>query len=71
MMLILPIGLGVGNVVYFNVSILNDEAVEELFENFSVHLNDMARVSVIGTRYAVVYIEEDEADSEFNLLILV
>ncbi len=71
MMLILPIGLGVGNVVYFNVSILNDEAVEELFESFTVHLNYTARVSVIGTRYAVVDIEEDEADSEFNLLILV
>ncbi len=69
MMLILPSGLGVGDVVYFNVSILNDEAVEEMFENFTVHLNDTARVSVIGTRYAVVDIEEDETDGEFNLFI--
>ena len=37
-------------------------AVEEMFENFTVHLNDTARVSVIGTRYAVVDIREDEAD---------
>ncbi len=66
MMLSLPSGLGVGDVVYFNVSILNDEAVEELFENFTVHLNDTARVSTIGTRYAVD-MREDEADGEFNL----
>ncbi len=65
-MLILPSGLGVGDVVYFNVSILNDEAVEEMFENFTVHLNDTARVSVIGTRYAVVDIREDETDGEFE-----
>ncbi len=62
MMLSLPSGLGVGDVVYFNVSILNDEAVEEMFENFTVHLNDTTRVSVIGTLYAVVDIREDETD---------
>ena len=66
MMLILPSGLGVGDVVYFNVNILNDEAVEEMFENFTVHLNDTARVSVIGTRYSVVDIKEDETDGEFK-----
>ncbi len=66
--LILPSGLGVGDVVYFNVSILNDDAVEEMFENFTVHLNDTARVFVIGTRYAVVDIMEDETDSKLIFL---
>ncbi len=65
MMLILPSGLGVGDVVYFNVSILNDKAVEELFENFTVYLNDTARVSVNGTHYAFVDIREDETDGRF------
>ena len=64
----LPSGLGVGDVVYFNVSILNDDAVEEMFENFTVHLNDTVRVSVIGNRYAVVDIMEDETDSKFIFL---
>ena len=50
--------------VYFNVSIFNNEAVEEMFENFTIHLNDTARVSVIGTQYAVVDIREDETDGE-------
>ncbi len=67
MMLILPSGLGVGDVVYFNVSIFNDGAVEEMLESFTVHLNDTARVSVNGTRYGIVAIEEDEADGEFEL----
>ena len=67
MILILPSGLGVGNVVYFNVSILNDGAVEEMLESFTVHLNDTTRVSVIGIRYGVVDIEEDETDGEFEL----
>ncbi len=67
MMLSLSSGLGVGDVVYFNVSILNDKVVEEMFENFTVHLNDTARVSVNGTCYAAVNIREDETDGEFEL----
>ncbi len=54
--------------VYFNVSIFNNEAVEGMFENFTIHLNDTARVSVIGTRYAVVDIREDETDGELIFL---
>ncbi len=54
--------------VYFNVSIFNNEAVEEMFENFTIHLNDTARVSVIGTRFAVVDIREDETDGELTFL---
>ncbi len=67
MMLSLPRGLGVGDVVYFNVIIRNDEVVEELFESFTVHLFDTARVSVNGIRNAVVDIREDETDGEFEL----
>ncbi len=66
MMLSLPRGLGVGDVVYFNVIIRNDEVVEEL-ESFTVHLFDTARVSVNGIPNAVVDIEEDETDGEFEL----
>ncbi len=66
MMLSLPRGLGVGDVVYYNVIIRNDEVVEEL-ESFTVHLFDTARVFVKGIPYAVVDIEEDETDCEFEL----
>ncbi len=67
MKLSLPRGLGVGDVVYFNVIIRNDEVVEELFESFTVHLFDTACVFVNGIRNAVVDIEEDETDGEFEL----
>ncbi len=67
MMLSLPRGLGVGDVVYFNVIIRSDEVVEELFESFTVHLFDTARVFVNGIRNAVVDIREDETDGEFEL----
>ena len=60
----LPRGLEVGDVVYFNVTILNDNSVEELMEVFSVHFNGTDRVVAVNSLYASVVIVEDLSDSK-------
>ena len=64
MMVVLPSGLMTGDEVYFNITIINDEAVEEMFENFTVLLSGSSRVMVTGISSAVVDIAEDQTDSE-------
>ena len=64
MMAALPSGLMMGDAAYFNITIINDGVVEEMFENFTVLLSGSSRVMVTGTSSAVVDIAEDQTDSE-------
>ena len=63
-MVALPSGLMMGDTAYFNITIINDGVVEEMFENFTVLLSGSSRVMVTGTSSAVVDIAEDQTDSE-------
>ena len=67
MTLPLPNGLVMEDVVCFNITIINDEVVEEMFENFTVSLlSSSSRVSVTGTSATLVDIREDPTDSEYH-----
>ena len=63
---------GAGAVINFNVNIINDMAVEELSETFTVNLNAASggRVIVSGISSATVEILEDLTDSKCFLVAL-